>query len=99
MAIDPVCGMTVDEQKAPATAVYQGTSYYFCAPGCKRTFEADPPRILRDGPKRMGTQAASPPQMVTLGPAKRTEQRGLRSAGAERLSRVASLATDRDPLQ
>ncbi len=27
MAIDPVCGMTVDEQKAPATAVHEGTTY------------------------------------------------------------------------
>ena len=38
MPIDPVCGMTVDEQTAPATAVHNGTTYYFCAPGCKRTF-------------------------------------------------------------
>ena len=68
MAIDPVCGMTVDEQKAPATAIYQGMTYYFCAPGCKRTFEADPQRALRDGPKRMGGHAAPAPQMVTLTP-------------------------------
>ncbi|TLY30605.1 MAG: heavy metal translocating P-type ATPase [Nitrospirae bacterium] len=90
MAIDPVCGMTVDERKAPATAAYQGTTYYFCAPGCKRTFEADPERILRDGPKGMGGHRAPDPQIITLGPAIRAEQRGLRSAGAERLSRPAS---------
>ena len=65
MPIDPVCGMTVDEQKAAATAVYNGTTYYFCAPGCKRTFEADPAKILKQGPKGMDTTA--PIQMMTLG--------------------------------
>ncbi|MBI4401237.1 MAG: heavy metal translocating P-type ATPase [Nitrospirae bacterium] len=76
MAIDPVCGMTVDEQKAPATAVYQGTTYYFCAPGCKRTFEADPEAVLRNGPRGMGKSMGS--QTVTLRPVMRTEVRGLR---------------------
>jgi YHS domain-containing protein len=46
MAIDPVCGMTVDEQQAAATSEYQGTTYYFCAPGCKRQFDRDPERYL-----------------------------------------------------
>src|SRR6266545_1737344 len=54
MAIDPVCGMTVDEQTAPATAVHEGTTYYFCAPGCKRTFEKDPEAVLKGSPKGMG---------------------------------------------
>src|SRR5437773_4660346 len=65
MPIDPVCGMTVDEQTAPATAEYNGTTYYFCAPGCKRTFEKDPEAVLRSGPKGM---AAPTPQMVTMMP-------------------------------
>src|SRR5437870_7273991 len=65
MPIDPVCGMTVDEETAPATAVHNGTRYYFCAPGCKRTFEKDPEAVLRRGPKGMGHQ---PAQMVTLVP-------------------------------
>jgi len=29
MAKDLVCGMTVDENKAAATASYQGKTYYF----------------------------------------------------------------------
>src|SRR5712692_1180307 len=64
MPIDPVCGMTVDEKKAPATAVHNGTTYYFCAPGCKRTFEKDPAAVLKGGPKGM----AAPVQMVTMMP-------------------------------
>ena len=59
--------MTVDEQNPPATAVYNGTTYYFCAPGCKRTFETNPEKVLRESPKAMG--AGPPPsQMVSLTP-------------------------------
>src|SRR5881296_913035 len=65
MPIDPVCGMTVDEQTAPAKAVHNGTTYYFCAPGCKRTFEKDPEAVLKGGPPGMGH---APAQMVTMTP-------------------------------
>ena len=41
-AKDPVCGMTVDTDHAPATAEYEGKTYYFCAPGCRTAFLADP---------------------------------------------------------
>src|SRR5438552_11088041 len=67
MAIDPVCGMTVDEQTAPAKAQYNGTTYYFCAPGCKRTFEKDPEAVLHGGPKGMSSPA---PQLVMMMPAR-----------------------------
>src|SRR5437660_4781043 len=60
MASDPVCGMTVDEETAPATAVHNGTTYYFCAPGCKRTFEKNPEAVLRGGPKGMGHAPVQP---------------------------------------
>ncbi len=83
MAIDPVCGMTVDERKAPATAVHEGTTYYFCAPGCKRRFEADPEKILRGGPQGMAQEAAQPTvQMVTLGPTRRAAGTGSGEASA-----------------
>ncbi|MDQ3705285.1 MAG: YHS domain-containing protein [Chloroflexota bacterium] len=41
-AIDPVCGMTVDTETARHQSEYNGTTYYFCASGCKRAFDADP---------------------------------------------------------
>jgi Cu+-exporting ATPase len=50
MAIDPVCGMEVDEQQTAATSEYQGTTYYFCAPGCKRQFDRDPERYVGTQP-------------------------------------------------
>ena len=46
MAKDLVCGMEVDEKKAPAKSVYKGTTYYFCAPGCKRAFDANPEKYI-----------------------------------------------------
>jgi len=42
MAIDPVCKMNVDENKAMATSVYKGGKYHFCAVGCKKAFDEDP---------------------------------------------------------
>jgi YHS domain-containing protein len=39
---DPVCGMTVDPAHTDHHSVYQGKTYYFCSPGCKESFDADP---------------------------------------------------------
>lgn len=46
MAVDPVCKMQVDEKKAAATSVYKGTTYYFCAPGCKKAFDSAPEKYV-----------------------------------------------------
>ena len=45
-AIDPVCGMTVDPETARRTSEYQGTTFYFCSPGCKKAFDANPTSYL-----------------------------------------------------
>ncbi|MDT8285737.1 MAG: heavy metal translocating P-type ATPase [Elusimicrobiales bacterium] len=42
MAKDPVCGMAVDENKAAATAVYGGRTYFFCSSHCKEKFDLKP---------------------------------------------------------
>ncbi|MDY6930755.1 MAG: YHS domain-containing protein [Halobacteriota archaeon] len=46
MAIDPICKMEVDEKTATLKSEYKGKTYYFCAPGCKKTFEEDPEKYL-----------------------------------------------------
>jgi YHS domain-containing protein len=52
MAIDPVCQMDVDEKDHAGTSEYGGKTYYFCAPGCKTRFDADPPKYVRgDAPQ------------------------------------------------
>jgi len=47
MAKDPVCGMDVEETKAAATAVYKGKTYYFCAAGCKTSFQKAPDKYVK----------------------------------------------------
>jgi len=47
MAIDPVCGMTVDEKSAAHTAVHAGKTWYFCSAHCQHEFEADPGRYAK----------------------------------------------------
>ncbi len=42
MAKDLVCGMDVNEKTAKYKTVYKGKTYYFCAPGCKASFEEEP---------------------------------------------------------
>ncbi len=42
MAKDLVCNMDVDERTAKWKTVYKGKTYYFCAPGCKKSFEEEP---------------------------------------------------------
>ncbi|MDA1080756.1 MAG: YHS domain-containing protein [Gemmatimonadetes bacterium] len=39
---DLVCGMTLNEKDAAATASFEGTEYYFCSQGCHAAFMADP---------------------------------------------------------
>ncbi len=46
MAKDPVCNMAVDEQRAAATSVYKGNTYYFCAKICKEKFDKDPEKFV-----------------------------------------------------
>jgi YHS domain-containing protein len=46
MAIDPVCKMQVDPKTAAAKSEYKGQTYYFCAPGCKASFDKDPEKYL-----------------------------------------------------
>ncbi|MDD1719634.1 MAG: YHS domain-containing protein [Methanoregulaceae archaeon] len=46
MAVDPVCKMEVDEKTAKLKTEYKGKTYYFCAPGCKKMFEANPAKFV-----------------------------------------------------
>ena len=52
-AKDPVCGMEVDEEKAPAKSQHMGKTYYFCAPACKRAFDEDPAKRTETGGHEM----------------------------------------------
>jgi YHS domain-containing protein len=56
MAIDPVCGMEVDERNSNETAEYQGEAYYFCSRDCREEFEKSPMDYVGDeGLEKTGT--------------------------------------------
>lgn len=46
MPKDPVCGMDVKEDKAKATSVHRGKSYFFCAEACKKKFDQTPEKYV-----------------------------------------------------
>jgi xanthine dehydrogenase accessory factor len=50
-AIDLVCGMTVAADKSNRPFVFEGTTYYFCAPGCRASFEKDPTSFINQEAK------------------------------------------------
>ena len=49
MAKDPVCNMNVVEEKAAATSIYKGVTYYFCSKPCKEKFDKEPEKFLKKG--------------------------------------------------
>jgi Cu+-exporting ATPase len=51
MAIDPVCGMQVDEKKVTQKTFYRGVTYYFCSATCKKEFDKDPSKYLKEEKK------------------------------------------------
>lgn len=42
MEKDVVCGMQVDPNKAAGKSDYEGKTYYFCSPACKKKFDENP---------------------------------------------------------
>jgi Cu+-exporting ATPase len=44
---DVVCGMEINPEGAAGRSEYQGKTYYFCAPGCKRRFDANPQQYVK----------------------------------------------------
>ncbi len=52
MAVDPVCGVHVDDKAAELTdqyvSLYGGESFYFCSEDCQRKFEETPEHYARE---------------------------------------------------
>ena len=55
MAIDPVCGMEVDERTTKDKAQHEGTTYYFCSKDCKDEFQAAPEDYIGGEERMTGT--------------------------------------------
>ena len=80
MALDPVCGMTVDPARAAGQVQHEGTTYHFCSKGCAAKFTADPPKYLSSTREPMHPPArptiasaaqAPAPALLTTGGLKR----------------------------
>jgi P-type Cu+ transporter len=47
IAIDPVCGMSVNVETAKHRFTYRGQDYFFCGARCRERFEAEPEKFLQ----------------------------------------------------
>ena len=65
MERDPVCGMAVEPEAAPAKSEHAGRTYYFCCRSCSDKFRADPEKYLNGrAPVAAGRTASG--QMVSI---------------------------------
>ncbi|MAT41362.1 MAG: YHS domain-containing protein [Anaerolineaceae bacterium] len=44
---DLVCGMDVDPETAAGKSEFQGETYYFCSQGCKKAFDKEPEKYVK----------------------------------------------------
>jgi P-type Cu+ transporter len=75
LAVDPVCGMTVDPEAAKHKTEHNGQPFYFCSAGCKAKFAADPSKYLDKKAKQVQSVADTitytcpmHPQIEQVGP-------------------------------
>jgi YHS domain-containing protein len=50
--VDPVCGMTVVPGPKGIITTTDGETYYFCAEGCRQSFEKNPQKFLNPRPAK-----------------------------------------------
>ena len=77
-SIDPICGMTVDSQKAKAQRSFKNKTFYFCATKCAEKFDLDPdffsnrvpPPPKKKNAKNQSGQYTCPmhPEIISQGP-------------------------------
>lgn len=58
IAVDPVCGMTVNPDTAAGSFEYQEQTHYFCSTHCLNKFREDPARFLQKAKETMSSQPA-----------------------------------------
>ncbi len=78
MAIDPVCGMAIDEGQAVGKAEYQGITYQFCSAHCLHKFQAAPHDFVeaRPAPLPMDTLTPKVTYICPMHPEVRSAQPG-----------------------
>src|SRR5471030_1515287 len=72
--VDPVCGMTIEEEESVGTVDHDGVRYYFCAESCLERFRDNPAEFLNpreaSPPADLGAEYTCPmhPEIVQIGP-------------------------------
>ena len=61
LAVDPVCGMKVDPDRAAGSSAHEGQTYFFCSKGCVAKFGTNPAKYLHPEavPEPMAEDSAS----------------------------------------
>jgi Cu+-exporting ATPase len=72
VALDPVCGMTVEPATAAGSVEHQGKTYWFCSSHCVQVFRAHPEKYLgerkAEQPLRATYTCPMHPEIVQVGP-------------------------------
>ena len=60
--IDPVCGMTTEDERDFTSYEYEGQSYYFCSDHCLTKFKEDPEKYnsTKESPKKQSKEYSDP---------------------------------------
>jgi Cu+-exporting ATPase len=71
--VDPVCGMTIEEDESVGTVDHHGVRYYFCAQSCLDRFKENPSEFLNPREEVVadaGAEYTCPmhPEIVQIGP-------------------------------
>jgi Cu+-exporting ATPase len=74
-AVDPICSMTVEIEKAAGSSVYEDKTYYFCNPNCKKKFDSNPEAALE--PAAEEPEAPSTRKKATVVELERPEKKAL----------------------
>jgi Cu+-exporting ATPase len=82
MALDLVCGMDVQEERARGVSEYKGQRYYFCSRMCKQKFDADPEKYLSGHREPMGPMKSALSPEMKKGMGGEEEGRGKASAAS-----------------
>jgi P-type Cu+ transporter len=85
---DPVCGMSVDPQKAAGTVRHEGKTYYFCSPRCAERFFVEPTKFLAApgtaGMEHSHAPTQNKPQLVSDAPPAGAGKPAVASGSTER---------------
>jgi Cu+-exporting ATPase len=76
MAIDPICGMTVEPATAAGRFDYEGVTYYFCSTHCLDRFRVAPNQYVEKSPAVGSTGTASGRRSLPMMPQMADRQAG-----------------------